>query len=194
MPRSHHRPATPGSKFFEALVGDNDPALLSEAADRAAALLVRGARTSDDEEVTQRVVELAESEGLETLADLWAGAPADSLAGCLWRLYVLRAWVHADPVQAAAEFEAGRAMAQVARVVAGVAEPPGPDQLRAMVDQALRGISDGDFADVLLRAGAFARVVAVGRAHLGAQDAQRMLLVSEQLERAAHLELAHELG
>jgi hypothetical protein len=192
--RPHHRPATPGSNYFEALVGENDPALVSEAADRAATLLVRGARASDDEAVTERVVMLAETEGLETLAELWAGAPADSLAGCLWRLYVMRAWVHRAPAQAAAEFEAGRATAQVARVVAGVADPPGPDQLRTMVDEAMRGIAGGDFADVLLRAAAFARVVAVGRAHLGVEDAQRMLVVSEQLERAAHLELAHELA
>ena len=35
-----------------------------------------------------------------------------------------------------------------------------------MVDQVLRGIAGGDFADVLLRAAAFARVVATGRAAL----------------------------
>ena len=39
--------------------------------------------------------------------------PADSLAGCLWRLYLLRSWVYADPVAVAREFEAGRARAQV---------------------------------------------------------------------------------
>ena len=33
-----------------------------------------------------------------------------------------------------------------------------------MVDQVLRGIAGSDFADVLLRAAAFARVVATGRA------------------------------
>ena len=51
---------------------------------------------------------LADTEGLDTLADLWSGSPADSLAGCLWRLYLLRAWVYADPAAAAREFDAGR--------------------------------------------------------------------------------------
>lgn len=188
---------TPGSNFFEALTGGTDPALVSEAADRAATLLVRGARASDDEETAARVLHLAETEGLETLADLWSGAPADSLAGSLWRLYVLRAWVYADPVLAARQFEAGRSTAQVARVVAGVADPPGPAELRAMIDESLSGIATGDFADVLLRAAAFARVVAVGRAHLGHGEegtAVRMLGVSEQLEAAAHLELRGELA
>jgi hypothetical protein len=192
---------TPGSNFFEGLTGGTDPALVSEAADRAATLLVRGARESGDAATAERVLHLAETEGLETLADLWAGAPADSLAGCLWRLYVLRAWVYADPSLAGRQFEAGRSTAQVARVVAGVADPPGPDQLRAMVDQVLSGIASGDFADVLLRAAAFARVVAVGRAHLGHVDnigengaAGRMLVLSEQLEVAGHLELRGDLA
>ena len=35
-----------------------------------------------------------------------------------------------------------------------------------MVDEVLRGIAGSDFADVLLRAAAFARVVATGRAAL----------------------------
>ena len=125
---------------------------------------MRGARESGDDAIADRLLHLAETEGIETIADVWAGSPADSLAGCLWRLYLLRSWVYADPVGVAREFEAGRARAQVAQVVAGVADPPGPDELRAMIDQVLRGIVGSDFADVLLRAAAFARVVATGRA------------------------------
>ena len=194
--REHHRPMTPGADFFETLEAGDDPATLREAADRAATLLVRGARRSSDADVAERVLHLAETEGLETLAELWAGSPADSLAGSLWRLYVMRSWVYADPVAVAAQFEAGRARAQVARVVAGVADPPGPDELRAMVDDVLRGITRGDFADVLLRAAAFARVVATGRAGLeaGHDETARMLTLAEQLESAGHLELRHELG
>ncbi len=194
--REHHRPMTPGAGFFDEIEAGEDPAMLQEAADRAATLLVRGAHGSTDAGVAERVLHLAETEGLETLAELWAGSPADSLAGSLWRLYVMRAWVYADPVGVAAQFEAGRARAQVARVVAGVADPPGPDELRAMVDAVLRGITTGDFADVLLRASAFARVVATGRAGLDAahDETVRMLTLAEQLESAAHLEMRHELA
>ena len=103
-----------------------------EAADRAAQLLVRGARESDDEAVAERLLHLADTEGIEAVAEVWAGSPADSLAGCLWRLYLLRAWVHAEPVRAAGEFEEGRTRAPVARAVAGVAEPPGPEELKAI--------------------------------------------------------------
>ncbi|MDI6910077.1 hypothetical protein [Nocardioides sp.] len=195
--RAHHRPMTPGGDFFEALVGGADPAVVSEAAERAATLLVRGARESDDAAVADRLLHLADTEGIETIAEVWSGAPADSLAGCLWRLYLLRSWVYADPLEVAREFEAGRRSAQVARVVAGVAEPPGPEQLKTMVDQVLSGIAGSDFADVLLRAAAFARVVATGRATLSdptGAEVQRMLVLSEQLESAGHAELEHELA
>ena len=188
---------TPGSTFFEALTDGADPALVSEAADRAAQLLVRAARDSGDSAVADRLLHLADTEGIETIAEVWSGSPADSLAGCLWRLYLLRSWVYAEPVAVAREFEAGRGSAQVARVVAGVAEPPGPEQLKTMIDQVLRGIAGSDFADVLLRAAAFSRVVAAGRAALGGRsevEMRRMLVLSEQLEAAGHLELEQGLA
>jgi hypothetical protein len=195
--RPHHRPMQRDATYFDEIVGGQDPALVSEAADRAASLLVRGARTSGDDRVAERLLHLADTEGIETIAEVWSGSPADSLAGCLWRLYLLRSWVYADPVTVAREFEEGQARAQVARVVSGVADPPGPEELKAMIDQVLRGIVDGDFADVLFRAAAFARVVAAGRAALDApsdEEVRRMLGLAEQLEAAAHLELERGLA
>ena len=194
--RQHHRPMQPGDRFFDAIESGTDPARVREAADQAATLLVRGARDSDDPATAERVLHLADSEGIETIAEVWSGAPADTLAGCLWRLFLLRSWVHAAPAQVAREFDAGRSSAQVARVVAGVADPPGPEQLRSMVDEVLRGIAGGDFADVLFRAAAFARVVAAGRATLHDvpdEDIRRMLLLSEQLEASGHAELEQGL-
>jgi hypothetical protein len=189
----------PGATRFEALTGGLDPAARTEAADRCATLLVRGAHGTDDDAVVARVVHLADTEGLDTLADLWSGSPADSLAGCLWRLYVIRAWVYADPAAAAREFDAGRAHTPVYEVVAGVVEPPGPAEVRALTDLVLRGVVRGDFADTLYRAAAFARVVAAGRAQLGAGptatgyasdlSASRLITMAEQLEHAAGLEL-----
>ena len=95
--RTHHRPMTPGDGFFADIVGGADPAQVREAGDLAATVLVRGARESGDPELAERVVHLADTEGLETLAEVWSGAPADTLAGSLWRLFLLRSWVHADP-------------------------------------------------------------------------------------------------
>jgi hypothetical protein len=194
--RQHHRPMTPGDRFLESVAGGVDPIEVREAADRAATLLVRGARETGDPAVAERLLHLADTEGIEAIAEVWAGSPADTLAGCLWRLYLLRSWVYADPVEVARQFDAGRTRAQVARVVAGVAEPPGPEELKTMVDEVLRGIAGSDFADVLLRAAAFARVVATGRAALEHDPAEvrHTLTLAEQLEAAGHAELAHRLG
>lgn len=195
--RPHHRPMTPGDGFFAEIAGGADPARVREAGDLAATVLVRGARDTDDPAVAERIVHLAENEGLETLAEVWSGAPADTLAGSLWRLFLLRSWVHADPERVAREYDAGQRRADVARVVAGVADPPGPDELRRMVDDVLRGIARGDFAITLLRAAAFARIVAAGRATLGVashDEVSRMLVLSEQLESAGHGEIANTLA
>ena len=105
--------------------------------------------------------------------------------------------MYADPTGVAREYDAGVTRAPVARVVAGVADPPGPDELKTMVDEVLRGVASSDFADVLFRAAAFARVVATGRAVLAEpteDDVQRMLALAEQLEAAGHEELAQGLS
>lgn len=198
----HHRPTLPGAGHFESLVADTDPAVRSEAADRCATLLVRGAHDAADPTITERVLHLAESEGLDTLADLWSGAPADSLAGCLWRLYLIRSWVHTDPAGVSREFDEGSRHTPVTTAVAGVEEPPGPDEVIALADQVLRGVVQGDFADTLFRAAAFVRVVAAGRAHLSPDHAHRatdlsaarLMTLANQLDAAGHLELDHRLS
>ncbi len=194
----------PGAAHFEAITHDVDPAARTEAADRCATLLVRGAHGTEDETVVARVVHLADTEGLDTLADLWSSSSAASLAGCLWRLYLLRSWVYADPAAAAREFDAGRTHTPVHEVVAGVVDPPGPDEVRQLTDLVLRGVVRGDFADTLFRAAAFARVVAAGRAQVGAShasspydsdlSASRLITMAEQLEHAADLEIEGRLA
>ncbi len=194
----------PGSMHFEGIEGGVDPATLSEAADRAAAALVRGARADGDEDLVERVVHLADSEGLETLASLWSGAPADSLAGSLWRLYLLRQWVYADPCTAADEFDRGRHHVPVSEAVSGVADPPGPTEVQVLVDAVLRGVVQGEYADTFFRAAAFARVAAAGRARREHDEegtsyasdlaASRLLTLADQLEHAARLELEDALA
>ncbi len=200
------RPALPGRALFDALPGTEDPAGRSEAGLRLAELLVRGARSSEDRAIVERVVTLADEHGLDLLADLWAQAPAETLAGALWRLYLLRAWVRSNPRRAAREFDAGRVYAPVHEVVAGVVDPPGPVEVIELVDLVLRGVVRGDLAVTLDRAAAFARVLAVGRAALAGdvagevraaettRAAARLQDTAADLERAARLERRDALG
>lgn len=187
------RPVMPGDAAFDELPGGDDPALRAEIAHRTASLLVRGARSMEDEEVTARIVRLADDHGLDTVADLWASAPPDSLPGALWRLYLLRSWVRADPTAAAREFAAGRRFAPVHEVVAGVVDPPGPAEVSELADTVLRGVAAGDLSTTLDRAAAFTRIVASGRAELPDSDADaaaRLVTLADQLAAAARAERA----
>ena len=187
------RPALLGPAALDSFDAGGDPAQREAIAQRTARLLVDGARSAEDEAVVSRLVGLGDEHGLEVLAELWADAPPETLAGALWRLYLLRQWVHHDPMAASREFDRGRRSAPVAEAVAGVGDPPGVDEVRELADAVLRGLARGDVATTFERAAAFARVVAAGRAesHAGGDDeaprlaAVRLVRTAEQLEAAA---------
>lgn len=183
------------------------PAELTEIAHQSAAILVGAGRATHDPEVTGRLVTLVDDLGLSTVADLWSGRPARSLPGTLWRLYALREWVQRSPEQASREYAAGIRFTDVAHAVAGIAEPPRPEELQRVADQILTGVFDGDLAVALERASAFCSVVAAGRAELahdrdttdpdGASDLTRtalaMLTTGDDLRACARLWRAGEL-
>lgn len=190
------RPSLPGSALFEAQADGADPAEMAAAGHRIANLLVRGPRSDNDQGLVDRVLHLADEEGLGVIADLWSHAAADSLAGALWRLYLLRTWVYRQPEQAALEFRAGKAYAPVHEVLAGVVDPPGPEEVIELVDTVVRGIVGADFDVTLDRAAAFAHIVGVGRAQLDGGDPQsaaKLVDTAVHLRRAAELERADRL-
>lgn len=191
-----HKPSLPGKDLFEAQSGESDPAERAAAGHRIANLLVRGPRDADDQGMVDRVLHLADEEGLSVIAELWAPAGADTVAGALWRLYALRTWVYRQPAQAATEFAAGKRFAPVSEVLAGVIDPPGPDEVIALVDTVVRGIVTSDFDVTLDRAAAFANIIGVGRAHLEVEDPQsaaRLVDMAKALHRAAELERSGKL-
>lgn len=181
------RPALPGPDALDACDGAADPAALAEAAHATASAIVEAGRRSKDPAVTARLVRLVDDHGLDTIADLWSGRPARSLPGALWRLYVVREWVRRDPAGASRDYTAGYAVAQVAHVVAGVAQPPGAEEVSALADAVLTGVYAGELDVALERAGAFCRVVATGRA-LRADDDPDPASAASSTKRAASLQ------
>lgn len=169
--RPPRRPAFRTAAEMESAGGEAlDPAEVSQIAHESAAVLVGHGRASDDAQVRERLVHLVDDLGVTTVAQLWAAQPADSLPGALWRLYTLREWVQRSPSVAADEYGEGMRHADVAHAVAGAAEPPGPQEIRAVGDAIVRGVFEGDLAVALERAAAFARVVSIGRAHRADAD------------------------
>jgi hypothetical protein len=187
------KPALPGQGLFDAQAGGTDPAELTAAGHRIATLMVRGPRSAADEALQVRVLHLADTEGLGVIAELWATAPPNTIAGSLWRLYLLRSWVHRNPAQAAREYAAGKAYAPVHEVLAGVVDPPAPDDVIVLVDTVVAGIVGSSFDDTLTRAAAFAHIVGVGRSQLDSGDARsaaKLVDTARDLHRAAEMERA----
>jgi len=162
--RRPRRPAMLDPRAADELPGDTDPALRSEIAHTTAGAIVHQARALEDPAVVGRLVRLVEAEGFDVVAGLWADSPPGTLPGALWRLYVLREWVRRDPATVAERYRSGAGAAQVPGVVAGVAMPPGPDDVRDVADAVLSGVYAGDLAVALERGGAFCRVLATGAA------------------------------
>ncbi len=196
-PRKPRRPSFRDPAALEALGEAIDPIAELHAAHETAAVLVHTGRAAADPAVTARLVALVDEVGLDTLADLWASRPARSLPGALWRLYLLREWVAVDPDGAAREYAAGIRFTEPNHAVAG-AEPPGPQEVRRVADEILRGVFDGDLAVALERASAFCHVVSSGRADItegtrAVLQAGRLQTMATDLAASARLWRADEL-
>jgi hypothetical protein len=146
-------------------------------------------------------VRLVDEEGIDTVAMMWSKAEAHTLPGALWRIYMLREWVQYSADAVARSYHHGVNAAQVRHAIAGVEDPPGPDEVKRLADTILAGVFEGDLALALERAGAFCRVVASGaafeagsdeghadaRAHQSTLRAAQLLRTGEDLERCAAL-------
>ena len=186
------RPAFFSQAALEAHGGAYDPTEEIHIAHETALALVHAGRAAADPALTQRLVALVDEIGLSTLAELWSQRPARSLPGALWRLYVLREWVRRAPEEASREYAAGIRFTGPNHVVAGAADPPGPEEMSRLIDEILRGVFEGDLAIALERAAAFCRVVSAGRADISsgdesAEQAANVLAMADDLTVCARL-------
>lgn len=166
MPAAHHRPVRRPSSAFDNIASAQagDQARIAHAT--ASALLAR-ARADTSGQSAERLVSLAIEHGIDEIAELWSKAPARSLPGALWRLYLIQLAIHEDPATAALLYERGRAELHSAdEAIAGAPTPAIPEELVVLIDTILRGAFRGDFAVALDRAAAFCRVQASGAVHL----------------------------
>lgn len=164
MPQApFRRPAMLTDERAATLPGAPDPAERNDLAHQTAAAMIHGGRDrATDADLQQRLVQLVDTEGLDLLAQLWSASPADTLPGSLWRLYLLREWTRRDSYLIAERYRLGAGRTQVAEVVAGVASPPGPDEVRDLADAVLHGVFGGELDVALDRAAAFLHVLVSG--------------------------------
>ncbi|MBI3688359.1 MAG: hypothetical protein HY241_13700 [Actinobacteria bacterium] len=170
----------------------SEPAGRLELAHATAAAVVRVGRERSGPDAPD-LLTLADEVGLDTLAELWRLAADDSLPGVLWALYLLRSWCQEQGTVLARWYAAGRPLAPVAEVVAGMSDFGDPAAVRQLADDVLTGAYGGDFAVALDRAAAFFRIVAIGRVEVARDEdrvaerdrADRNVRTAEALERAA---------
>lgn len=169
-----------------------EPYARLELAHATAAAVVEAGRAAYDGD--DRMLRLAETVGLDTLSQLWRDASPDTLPGALWTLYVLRTWCLNHGEEVARLYRAGRGLAPVDEVVAGVHDDADPHAVASLTDSVLTGLYGGDLAVALERGAAFFRVVAAGREHLAADGpagadelrrAERNRSCADSLQRAA---------
>lgn len=157
------RPVAVEPSTFDQLEGAMDPALQLQIAHDTASVLVARVRDEGSAETLDRIIRYTSEHGVGELAELWAAAPAHSLPGALWRLYVIHASIIADPTIAAHAYQHGiDNLNTIDEVVAGARQPTGPDDIRDMADEILRGAFSGNLADALDRAAAYCRIEAHG--------------------------------
>lgn len=186
----YRRPVYSDPAAFDRREGGADPADISQAAHDTAHALVNQGRDAADPDVTARFVRLAETEGIEAIAELWAHSPAHSLAGALWRIYALRAAVQKSPERMSEYYRLGRSHSAPS-AIAGVAEPPTAEEMTKLADLILAGMYAGDIDVAFDRAGAFCRVIARGQAlwadrhHVDHYTAEKLTTKAKQLVRTA---------
>lgn len=162
-----------------------DPALQLQLAHDTATALVSRVKQDGDAEVLRRLLAYSREHGLGELAELWSSAPAHSLPGALWRMYVVHASIVADPEIAAHAYQRGTEnLDTIDEVVAGARQPTGPDDIRELADEILGGAFTGDLSVALDRAAAYCRIEANGVTTLVAGTE---IGTSALLERAATL-------
>ncbi|GAA1698712.1 hypothetical protein GCM10009808_15260 [Microbacterium sediminicola] len=192
--RPFHKPVRRPAELFDRLFSASDPAEVSRVAHSTAQALLARVRAEPDGEIIDRLVAFTAEHGIDDIAELWSRAPAKTLPGALWRLYLLQLMIHDDPQTAALTYERGRRTLHTADpVVAGAPVPAGPDELVVLIDTILRGLFEGDFAVALDRAAAFCRVQAAGATFLaddydGTEDARSTAFTTRALRLSDYAE------
>lgn len=189
MPEQHHRPVRRPSSAFDNIVASHDPAEETRVAHATASALLTRVRADESGVSADRLVAFTAEHGIDEIAELWSKAPARTLPGALWRLYLLQLAIHSDARTAALLYERGRVeLPSADAVIAGAPVPADPDELVALIDMILRGAFRGDFAVALERAAAFCRLQASGATHLADDyETTEPLRASELTTRALRL-------
>ena len=178
MSERHHKPVRMSPWRLEAAESEEDaiwrlhPERRLAIAHDTAQLLVRA--NGDATDTLERLNAFVDTEGLDTLAELWSAADAVSLPGALWRLYRIREQVRRRPDVIGHLVQRGiNSLDTIDPVLVGAEEPVTAQGVATIIDEVLRGGFTGSLAQALERASSLARVIAAGLLHWPESNEER---------------------
>ena len=189
------RPAQMDPAVVDHLESGVDPQEVNEMAHVSATALLHRVHQTQNPQIVHRVLTLVDTEGVDIIASLWSHCEPESLPGILWRLYLLRTWMHRNKASISLLWQLGEPEATSASAIAGVDQTPNEADIARIADSILSGAFTGDFAVALERAYAFTDVIAHGL-HVRAQQLIREAKLNGTAEdgRTPAAKLLHTSG
>ncbi|MBC9943799.1 hypothetical protein ICL81_04565 [Leucobacter sp. cx-328] len=186
MSRDFQKPMVQPNHAFNWVIGAEDPSIENQLAHDTSWALLHRVRQTADPVVIARVLEIAAGDGISDLAELWSKQSTHTLAGVLWRLFLLRRVVASNAEMTAELFRRGSArIGTIDTAVAGAMEPVTPETITDLCDTILTGAFVGDLGDALDRAVAYAKIMSMGSADLAdSLDTDRPAEASKLTARA----------
>lgn len=190
--KTPRRPAMLDAEQAENIPGAEDGASSSEVAHLVAQTLL-GIEKESDENV-QRLRQLLESGGIDTVSELWSSSPAGTLPGTLWRLYLVYQWYLRDPQLVNNRFQQGLAALDIGDVFS---QEHSDKSVAALMDKLAAlwqaQASMAELASLLDRIGDFLQVLASGVSAEWIKDARDELADPVTLRPEALLQTADDL-
>lgn len=190
--KTPRRPARLDAEQAENIPGAEDGAISSEVAHLVAQTLLGIEKESDSN--TQRLRQLLESGGIETVSELWSNSPATTLPGTLWRLYLVYQWYLRDPKLVNDRFTQGISALKNGKAIS---EEHCEKSVAALMDELAAlwraQISIAQLAPLLDRTGDFLQVLASGVSAEWIKDARDELADPVTLRPRALLQTASDL-
>ncbi len=155
------RPAALTAADAEQIIGDVDPANEAEVAHTSAWALMGVPNADFDAEATEKLRAAVRSQGVDIVAGLWDRSPDFTLAGALWRIYLLWQWHQADPTVLELRYQEG--IAELERQGKDVEKLPTLDETVRAVGGVLAGYAtEDDLAPVLDATATIMQIMAAG--------------------------------
>ena len=190
--KAPRRPAMLDAEQAENIPGAEDAASSSEVAHLVAQTLL-GIEKESDENV-QRLRQLLESGGIDTVSELWSSSPASTLPGTLWRLYLVYQWYLRNPQLVNERFQQGLAALDIGDIFSREHSDKSVANLMdklAALWQAQTSIAE--LAPLLDRVSDFLQVLASGVSAEWIKDSRDELADSVTLRPQALLQTADDL-